>query len=121
MFAMRKVARGGSYERSGVLSRKRYRPPLAYAFGAVAFGLFYPALLAALLPDSVFAPLFQRWAAPAHPGMARDLISAACVVGLACWGTTSWLRRCTLTLNLQERTYRSVDLSSLSLRTQSGS
>lgn len=121
IFVMKKAARSGSYERRGMLSRKRYRPPLAYAFGAVALVLFYPALMAALLPDSVFAPLFQRWAAPGHPGVARDLISATCVVGLACWGATSWLRRCTLTLNLQERTYRSVDLSSLSLRAQSGS
>ncbi len=121
MFAMRKVARAGSYERRGALSRKSYRPPLAYAFGAVAFVLFYPALLAATLPDSVFAPLLQRWVAPGHPGLGRDLLLAACAAGLACWGATSWLRRCTLTLNLQERTYRSVDLSSLSLRAQSGS
>lgn len=121
MFAMKKAAHGGSYERRGSLSRKCYRPPLAYAFGAVGFALFYPALLAALLPDSVFAPVFQRWVAPGHPGLGRDLLLAACVVGLACWGAACWLRRCALTLNLQERTYRSVDLTSFSLRPQSGS
>lgn len=53
--------------------------------------------------------------------MARDLLVVSCVVGLAGWGAVRWLRRCTLTLNLSERTYRSADLSSLTLKAQSGS
>lgn len=121
MFAMRKAARGGSYERRFAGSRKVYSPPPAFACGAVAFVLFYPVLLFAEIPHSVFAPVFQRWAAPSHPGMARDLLLVACVIGLACGAAIRVLRCCTLTLNLQERTYRSVDLSSLSLKAQSGS
>ncbi len=46
---------------------------------------------------------------------------AACFVGLAFGGAVLWLRCYALTLNLQERTYRSVDSGGLSLKVRSGS
>lgn len=120
-FAMLTAARSGSYERRSANLCKVYRPPFAFAYGIVAFMLIYPAYAAAILPHSVWEPVFQRWTAPGHPGMGRDLLLALCVAGLACGGAALWLRRYALTLNLQERTYRSVDSGGLSLKTRSGS
>lgn len=120
LFAMRKVARGGSYECRSGRAHKVYSPPPGFAFGAVSFVLCYPVLLAAW-NGFLLAPVFQRWTAPGHPSMARDLLLVAGTVGLACWGAIRWLRCYALTLNLQERTYRSVPSSGFSLRAENGS
>ncbi len=120
MLAMLRAARSGSYERRSANSRKVYRPPFAVACGIVAF-MLYPVYMAAILPHSMLAPVFQRWAAPGHPGLGRDLLLALCAAGLAFGGAVLWLRCYALTLNLQERTYRSVDSGGLSLKTRSGS
>ena len=119
-FAMLPAAWSGSYERRSANSHKVYRPPFAVAYGIVAF-LLYSVYTVAIRPHSMLAPVFQRWAAPGHPGMARDLLLALCAVGLAFGGAVLWLRCYALTLNLQERTYRSVDSGGLSLKTRSGS
>lgn len=119
-FAMLTAARGGSYERRSANSRKVYRPPSVIAYGSVMF-MLYPVYAAATLPHSVLAPVFQRWAAPGHPGLWRDLLLPVCAIGLAFGGAVLWLRCYALTLNLQERTYRSVDSGGLSLKPRSGS
>lgn len=119
-FAMLTAARSGSYERRSANSRKVYRPPCAVAYGIVAF-MLYSAYTVAIWPHSMLAPIFQRWAAPGHPGLWRDLLLAACAIGLAFGGAVLWLRCYALTLNLQERTYRSVDSGGLSLKPRSGS
>lgn len=124
-FAMLTAARSGSYERRSANSRKVYRPPFAVAYGIVGFLLYSAYMVAiymvAILPHSMLAPVFQRWAAPGHPGLGQDLLLALCVVGSAFGGAVLWLRCYALTLNLQERTYRSVDSGGLSLKTRSGS
>ena len=119
-FAMLTAARGGSYERRSTNSRKVYRPPFAVAYSIVGF-LLYSAYLVAIRPDSILAPVFQRWAAPGHPRLWRDLLLAVCAIALAFGGAVLWLRCYALTLNLQERTYRSVDTGGLSLKVRSGS
>ena len=120
MLTMLTAARSGSYERRSANSRKVYRPPFAVAYGIIG-ALLYSTYAVAIWPHSMLAPVFQRWAMPGHPGLWRDLLLAVCAIGLAFGGAALWLRCYALTLNLQERTYRSVDSGGLSLKTRSGS
>ena len=111
----------GSYQRKSTRSEMVFLRPVALVVFGVTMALNLLVMMALIDDKALFNELNWQFVST-HPDAVKIVLAFGAVAFILYWGIIRWyVKACALVLNLDRRTYRTIDMAGVKMKVRTGS